>query len=245
MKRIGHKGAHTIEHGNTVASFNVARELGVDMIEFDIMRHPYEDRAAGKLVIAHDPHDAEEREHTSLLTMEQGLDLLASNQFESIGLDVDMKHRGFEMQVIDALRERDLLDRTMITTMHLESLRLIREHTREVKLGLTIPKVSRDWLSMPTVVKPILAAGIIEHRLRQPPRVGKLLEAGEIDAVMAFYAVVTPRLVKTVHNAGGELYSWTVDDAPTIEKLFAMGVDGVVSNDPRLFDELADELAAA
>ena len=41
-----------------------------------------------------------------------------------------MKHRGFEMQVIDALRERDLLERTMITTMHLESLRLIREHTR-------------------------------------------------------------------------------------------------------------------
>ena len=71
---------------------------------------------------------------------------------------------------------------------------------------------------MPAVVKPILAAGIIEHRLRQPPRVGKLLEAGEIDAVMAFYAVVTPRLVKTVHDAGGELYSWTVDDAETIEQ---------------------------
>lgn len=245
MKRIGHKGAHTVEHGNTVASFNVARELGVDMIEFDIMRHPYEDRENGKLVIAHDPDDAAAREGTSLLTMEQALDLLASTQFSGIDLDIDMKHRGFEMQVIDALESRELMDRTMITTMHLESLRLIREHTRGVKLGLTIPKVSRDWLSMPSVVKPILAAGIIEHRLRQPPRVGKLLEAGEIDAVMAFYAVVTPRLVKTVHDAGGELYSWTVDDAATIGKLFDMGVDGVVSNDPRLFDELQPEPAAA
>lgn len=245
MKRIGHKGAHTVEHGNTVASFNVARELGVDMIEFDIMRHPYEDRENGKLVIAHDPDDAAAREGSNLLTMEQALDLLGSTQFSGIDLDIDMKHRGFEMQVIDALESRDLMDRTMITTMHLESLRLIREHTRGVKLGLTIPKVSRDWLSMPSVVKPILAAGIIEHRLRQPPRVGKLLEAGEIDAVMAFYAVVTPRLVKTVHDAGGELYSWTVDDAETIGKLFDMGVDGVVSNDPRLFDELQPEPAAA
>lgn len=245
MKRIGHKGAHTVEHGNTVASFNVARELGVDMIEFDIMRHPYEDRENGKLVIAHDPDDAASREGSNLLTMEQALDLLGSTQFSGIDLDIDMKHRGFEMQVIDALESRDLMDRTMITTMHLESLRLIREHTRNVKLGLTIPKVSRDWLSMPSVVKPILAAGIIEHRLRQPPRVGKLLEAGEIDAVMAFYAVVTPRLVKTVHDAGGELYSWTVDDAETIGKLFDMGVDGVVSNDPRLFDELQPEPAAA
>lgn len=245
MKRIGHKGAHTVEHGNTVASFNVARELGVDMIEFDIMRHPYEDRENGQLVIAHDPGDAAAREGTSLLTMEQGLDLLASTQFSEIDLDIDMKHRGFEMHVIDALESRDLMGRTMITTMHLESLRLIREHTRNVKLGLTIPKVSRDWLSMPSVVKPILAAGIIEHRLRQPPRVGKLLEAKEIDAVMAFYAVVTPRLVKTVHDAGGELYSWTVDDRETIGKLFDMGVDGVVSNDPRLFDELQPEPAAA
>lgn len=245
MKRIGHKGAHTIEHGNTVASFNVARELGVDMIEFDIMRHPYEDRENGKLVIAHDPADAAAREGTSLLSMEQGLDLLASTQFSEVDLDIDMKHRGFEMQVIDALESRNLMARTMITTMHLESLELIREHTRNVKLGLTIPKVSRDWLSMPSVVKPILAAGIIEHRLRQPPRVAKLLESGTIDAVMAFYAVVTPRLVKTVHDAGGELYSWTVDDSATINKLFDMGVDGVVSNDPRLFDELQPEPAAA
>jgi glycerophosphoryl diester phosphodiesterase len=47
-----------------------------------------------------------------------------------------------------------------------------------------------------------------------------------------------------VHQAGGELYSWTVDDAHTIIKLSDMGVDGIVSNDPRLFDD-ALALAAA
>ena len=51
MKRIGHKGAHTIEHGNTAASFHAAREVGVDMIEFDIIRHPYEDRHADPLIL--------------------------------------------------------------------------------------------------------------------------------------------------------------------------------------------------
>jgi glycerophosphoryl diester phosphodiesterase len=247
MKRIGHKGAHTIEHGNTAASFHAARGLGVDMIEFDIMRFPYEDRAAGKLVLAHDPDDAAAREGTTLLTMEAGLDVLASPEFSAIGLDVDMKHRGFEMQVIDALRERELLDRTMITTMYSESLRLIHEHVKpgEIKLGLTIPKVTRDWLNVSAVVKPLVAAGVIEHRLRQPARVGKMIEAGEIQAVMAFYALVSSKLVKTVHDAGGELYAWTVDDAAEIERLFAMGVDGIVSNDPRLFDEAAERPSAA
>lgn len=239
MMRIGHKGAHTIEHGNTVASFNAARELGVDMIEFDIMRFPYEDRANGRLVLAHDPSDAEARAESSLITMEQGLDLLASPPFEGIWLDVDMKHRGYELQLIDSLRERGLLGRTMITTMEHESIKLIREHIRpgEVKLGITIPKVTRDWLSMPTVVKPIIAAGVIEHRLRQPARVAKMVESGEVEAVMAFYALISGRLVKAVHEAGGELYAWTVDDAEQIARLFEMGVDGIVTNDPRLFDE--------
>lgn len=246
MKRIGHKGAHTIEHGNTVASFHVARDLSVDMIEFDIMRHPYADRQNGTLVLAHDPADAAAREEATLLTMEQGLDLLASPEFADIGLDVDMKHRGFEMQLIDALRERDLLPRTMITTMHAESLKLIHEHMQpgEVKLGLTIPKVTKDWLNMPSVVKPFVAAGVIEHRLRQPARVAKLIESGEIQAVMAFHSLVSQRLVKAVHDAGGELYAWTVDDADTIDRLIEMGIDGIVSNDPRLFDGAAERSAA-
>lgn len=247
MKRIGHKGAHSIEHGNTRASFDAALACDVDWIEFDIMRFPYEDRANGKLVVAHDPGDAEARSGTSLLTMEEGLDHLARPEFAQIGLDVDMKHRGFELQLIDALKERDLLGRTIITTMELESLRLIREHIPrdELRLGLTIPRVTKDWLSMPSVVKPILAAGVFEHRLRQPGRVAKLLAAGEIDAVMAFHSLVTPRLVSAVHDNGGELYCWTVDEAAAIERLFALGVDGVVSNDPRLFEDVAGAARAA
>jgi glycerophosphoryl diester phosphodiesterase len=243
MKRIGHKGAHTIEHGNTAASFHAARGLGVDMIEFDIMRHPYDDRQNGELVFAHDPGDAAARAGETLLTMEQGLDLLASPEFAEIDLDVDMKHRGFELQVVDALKSRGLLARTMITTMEVESLKLIREHEPGAKLGLTIPRVTKDWLNMPTVVKPLIAAGVIEHRLRQPARVAKLLENGEIDAVMAFHALVSARLVSAVHDAGGELFAWTVDDAADIARLFAIGVDGIVTNDPRLFD--AEDTAAA
>jgi len=52
---------------------------------------------------------------------------------------------------------------------------------------------------------------------------------------MAHWRVVSPALVRAVAEAGGELYVWTVDDAARIAKLTKMGVDGIITNDPRLF----------
>jgi glycerophosphoryl diester phosphodiesterase len=42
--------------------------------------------------------------------------------------------------------------------------------------------------------------------------------------------------VRAVHARGGEVYVWTVDEAKRIELLASMGVDGVITNDPRLFE---------
>ena len=53
---------------------------------------------------------------------------------------------------------------------------------------------------------------------------------------MCHHILVSARLVRAVHGAGGQLYVWTVDDAPKIRALEALGVDGVITNDPRLFD---------
>lgn len=234
MKRIGHKGAALIEAGNTLASFDAARDCRVDMIEFDVIRWKDE------LVVAHDPIDAKARAST-LLTLEEGLEYLARDDFAAIGLDVDMKIPGYELEVLDALSRRGLDERTIVTTMYAQSLALIRSQNPDVRLGLTIPKVRRDWINVPRPVKLAVAGGVLAHRAIQPGRVATLLENGAIDAVMAFHAVVTPRLVSVVHRAGGELYSWTVDDALTMARLAGMGVDGIVSNDPRLF---ADALAA-
>jgi len=46
---------------------------------------------------------------------------------------------------------------------------------------------------------------------------------------------MSARLLRAVREGGGELYIWTVDDARRIERLTAMGVDGIITNDPRLF----------
>jgi glycerophosphoryl diester phosphodiesterase len=61
---------------------------------------------------------------------------------------------------------------------------------------------------------------------------------------MCFWRLVTPRLVRTVRGAGGEVYAWTVDSAPVIARMHAIGVTGVISNDPRLFDQVMSQTAA-
>jgi glycerophosphoryl diester phosphodiesterase len=63
------------------------------------------------------------------------------------------------------------------------------------------------------------------------------LRAERFDAIMAHWRVVSPALVQAVAEGDGELYVWTVDDAARIARLTEMGVDGIITNDPRLFGE--------
>jgi glycerophosphoryl diester phosphodiesterase len=77
---------------------------------------------------------------------------------------------------------------------------------------------------------------VVARMRRRLPRIAAAhLRAGRCDALMAHHYLVTERLADAVHAAGGELYVWTVDDAAHIRRLRALGADGVITNDPRLF----------
>ena len=114
MIRVGHKGADHVAPGNTVESFQAALEHGVDMIEFDILR-----TRDGRLILAHDYEDAP---RPDALTLEEGLDHLAGSAYAHLQLDVDLKLPGYEREVVEGLVERGLADRSLVSTMYLESL---------------------------------------------------------------------------------------------------------------------------
>jgi glycerophosphoryl diester phosphodiesterase len=231
VKRVGHKGADLIAPGNTVASFDAALEAGVDMIEFDVLPRDFRDPENSELVLC---HDYEHLAKGPVPTFEEGLDHLTGATFGEVDLDVDLKTRGYELRVIEALRQRGLLDRTIVSTHHLESIDRIRAAEPGVKLGWSVPNVKRDYTDSPLLVVPALIA-LQVAKLILPRRAARVIRAGRCDALMAHWRLVTPRLVRSVHEAGGELYVWTVDREPAIRRLEAMGVDGIITNDPRLF----------
>ena len=127
-----------------------------------------------------------------------------------------------------------LLDRALISSHYLESLDAIRAVEPDVKLGWSVPRVRRDYTQSPLYIVPALIA-LAAMRRAIPRRAARAIAAGRIDALMAHWRLVTPRLVRAVHGAGGEIYVWTVDEGPAIRRLEELGVDGVITNDPRLF----------
>lgn len=232
LTRVGHKGADAIEPGNTPASFEAAREAGVDMIEFDVLRD-----SDGALVLAHDPADASAREPT---TLEDGLEHLAGVDYADISLDVDLKHPGLEREVVEGLRRHGLEARALISSTYPESLGLLGELAPGLPRGLSTPRARRDYLRSPLAAPPAYAY-MVALRAVLPRRAEAMLRAGRCEAVMAHYLLVTARLRSAVHRGGGRLFVWTVDDAAAIRRLDALGVDGVISNDPRLFSSRAVE----
>jgi glycerophosphoryl diester phosphodiesterase len=226
VKRVGHKGADLLAPGNTAESFEAALEMGVHMIEFDVL--PARD---GRLVLAHDPVDAASREP---LTLEEGLDHFAGEAYAEVELDVDLKVPGYEREVAEALAERDLLDRSLVSSTYMRSLDTLGEAMPGVRRGWSIPRAKRDWTRSP-FGPPVYGLLLLWRRLL-PRQVARLIRAGRIEAVMSHFLLVSPQLVRAVHACGGEVYVWTVDEAKRIELLDSMGVDGVITNDPRLFE---------
>ncbi|WDT93579.1 glycerophosphodiester phosphodiesterase [Thermoleophilum album] len=230
FKRVGHKGAAAhAAPGNTIASFEAALALGVDMIEFDVLR----DRR-GRLVLAHDAHDLAAREP---LTLDAALDHLADARYAGIELDVDLKLPGYEREVLAAVRERGLLERTLFSSTWPESLRALAAAAPGARRGLSVPRVRRDYTK--TVLAVPAYAVVQWWRRRLPARAARALAAGLCHALMVHRLLVGRRLVESVRAAGGELYVWTVDSAAEIVRFAELGVDGVITNDPALFATLA------
>lgn len=235
LRRVGHKGADLIVPGNTLASFDAARTHAVDMIEFDVLpalgADGRPDAERGALLLAHDYTDASSR---TPLTLAEGLAHLTSPAFDGLEFDVDLKIPGYELRVVEALREHDLIERSLVSSTYSDSLARIRAVEPRLRLGWSVPRARRDYTASRLYIAPALVAIGIGRRIL-PARASEALRAKRCDALMVHWRLVTPRLVRTVAEAGGELYVWTVDEAPRIQALERLGVTGVITNDPRLF----------
>lgn len=186
------------------------------------------------LVAAHDWHDAEAREP---LTLAEALDAFTKPPLDKVEIDLDIKLPGREEEIVAAVRDSGLLDRAMVSTMELSTLAKIGELEPGLRRGWTYPRVTKDWNSKRWAKAPMLAA-LVWMRKRLPGLAARELPKMGVDAMWVYHPLVSRQLAKITDLARVELIAWTVDDPSRMGKLVAAGVDGICSNDPRLFERL-------
>ncbi len=242
--RIGHRGAAALEPENTLASLERAVELGVDFVEFDVL-----DLADGTLVLAHSDDLLEVSHGTAagrvrplqlaelrevapdLPTFEQALEFFAEN---GAGLHVDVKCLGHGREVSAALRRHGLLDRAVASSHWSPTLRDLRAEEPELSVGITYPD-DRRGLARRRLLTPLVptAVGLLARAL--PRRLPRWLRSTGASVAMLHYAVLSPAAVERCHRADAAVWTWTVNEPTLLEHVVALDVDGVTSDDPRLF----------
>jgi glycerophosphoryl diester phosphodiesterase len=210
-QRIGHGGASALAPANTLAGFDAAVAVGVDMVEFDVRAY------RGELILAHTVMDARQRRCVSLAA---ALAHLSAPRFADIGVNLDVKHVGCEAALLDALDHTGLGERALVSSQVTQVLDRVRQREPRVLTGISIggrvARLSQRWRSWRREVLDGLAAR-------------------RWDALMAQHRLIDIGLLEAVVAREGHLYAWTVNDRPGIDALLGLGVHGVTTADPRLF----------
>ena len=219
--RIGHRGAAALAPENSLEALTRAVELGCDLVEFDV--HSVD----GSLVVVHDRPPAA----GGLPTLDEALDLLART---AAGVHLDLKAMGVETPVGEALRRHALVERTLISSFRPATLRALQVVEPGVRLGRTYPQ-DRTGLVRRKLLQPPARAIVRGLRRALPRRIAGLLAASRASAAVLYWEVVSEATVARCHALGVPVVVWTVDDPELLPWLDRLGVDGVITNDPRIF----------
>jgi len=240
---IGHRGAAALEPENTLRSLQRAVDLGCDLVEFDVL-----DLRDGTLVLAHSDdllevsHGAADGAVQSLdlgelrevapelPTFDEALELLGAT---GAGLQVDVKWRGYEDATVEAIRRHGLVERTVVSTVLADSLCRFAALEPRLARGFTYP-FDRHRLSQRRLLGPVASTLLAGLRRSLPQRLEGLLERAQAQAAVLHHSVVTAAAVERAHALGAAVLTWTVDDLTDLGRVLDAGVDGVITNDPRI-----------
>ncbi len=243
--RIGHRGAAALAPENTLLSFRVAVDAGMDLIEFDVL-----DLRDGQLVIAHS-NDLGEVSHgaasgtvrdrsleslreicPNVPTLDEGLAFFVDEQ--ETGLHLDLKTRGTEVDVVEALRRFDLLERSFVSSFHFRTVRRLAEIEPRIRTGITVPR-SVLGITESGRGAPIARIGLGLLRRAAPLAAPLALFPSHATALVLHHSLVGEATVHRTHSRGAAVVTWTVDDPLDLARVEEAGVDAVVTNDPRIF----------
>ena len=220
--RVGHRGAALLAPENTLAAFEAALAVGVDAIEFDVL-----DLVGGPLVLAHsnDLHEvshgvaagtvrdrslAELRELAPALpTLDEALAFFVDRPEVAVHVDLKLTERLDELAA--ALERHGLVERTVVSSFHRESLRALARAVPGLRIGITYPE-DRRGVARRRILHPAIRLGTVALRAVLARRVPAMLASAGANALMLHQAVVSAETVAAAHDLRRSRLG--VDDRP-------------------------------
>jgi glycerophosphoryl diester phosphodiesterase len=222
LLKIGHRGAAALAPANTIEAAEAALVHGVDLIELDVFGGP------NGLVLSHSRRELTEQP----VALDEMLAFLVERA-PSAGIVADLKFVGRERQLVEALRAHGLVERTIASTSQVSTLQNLRRLEPALARSRTYPR-GRVYLGSHRTF--IHVSGPVQWamRLALPYRVRKLVDEVSATAVTLNFRVVTRAAVERCHELGVAVFAWTVNEGEVAQRLDGLGIDGVITDDPRI-----------
>ena len=160
------------------------------------------------LIVTHDPGSPG-------IALQRFLEQLAELAPPPLEFLVDLKRAGYEETTLRWLRGAGLADRCTVSSFDRRSLSLL---AGRIRTSFTYTH------HYPGPAAP-LARALAPSRWRST----------SANDITIRHTLASTGLVDTVHRAGGRVFAWTVNTREGIGRMRALGVDGVITDDPRLF----------
>ncbi|MGB5705711.1 MAG: glycerophosphodiester phosphodiesterase [Arenicellales bacterium] len=221
-----HRGASGTAPENTLAAVNQAIEDRADWIEIDV-----QETADGEVVVIHD----------SDFMKLAGIDLKVwDGAFEEIrNIDVgSWFDPRFDDQRVPTLAE--VLKASRGKARVLIELKYYG-HAQQLEQRV-IDIVEATEMTPNVAIMSLEYSGILKIRALRPDWTVGLLSATAIgdltqfdtDFLAASKGMVTPNFVRGAHDAGKEVFVWTINDPISLFRMLVYGVDGVITDEPEM-----------
>jgi glycerophosphoryl diester phosphodiesterase len=215
--KIGHRGARTYAVENTLESFDKAIELGANAIELDVRTSKdnqlivsHDDnlkKVYGRDVLSSEATLAELKQLTEnrIATLEEAFSFI-DRKVEKIL--VELKETGYEKDVLDLIRKKELEERVIIVSFHEEALARIRDLDTQIETGIIYTKFKKH--------------------------IDKALELNA-RYLVPLYRFVHRRDVAKAHKQNLKVLVWTINNRDEAVLYKAKDVDGIATDKLNIF----------
>jgi len=148
-------------------------------------------------------------------------------------VQLDVKHRGLAADVAGALRRRDLLDRSFVSSYSLPILAAFAAAEPALPRSFSYPE-DRLGATGSRVLGPAVRPVLAGLRAALPLRLPRWLRVSGARAATLNWSVVTPAAVEVCHRLGVAVVVWTVNEPALAISLVESGIDGIITDDPRI-----------